>query len=162
MLFLLLLIIFLIIIFILLLLLCVDRWSTCRSKVDEPIRENCGMPQTVWPKVLAPLTSEQRHISDDFMKYWHEVLPKKYSVIDKFNHNYPVRASEEPFARTLEIGAGIGEHLHYEQLSPDQERGYHALELRENMAQRIRERFPNINVVTGDCQKRLDFDDGYF
>src|SRR6266566_3659179 len=120
------------------------------------------MPQTVWPKVLAPLTSEQRRISDDFMKYWHEVLPKKYSVIDKFNHNYPVRASEEPFARTLEIGAGIGEHLHYEQLSPDQERGYHALELRENMAQRIRERFPNINVVTGDCQKRLDFDDGYF
>ena len=30
------------------------------------------------------------------------------------------------------------------------------------MSRRIRQRFPQINVVTGDCQARLDFPDGYF
>ena len=54
---------------------------------------------TIWPKNLAPLSEEQRRISDDFMKYWHEVLPKKYSVIDKFNHSYAVRASAGAFSR---------------------------------------------------------------
>jgi SAM-dependent methyltransferase len=120
------------------------------------------MSATAWPKVLPPLTEEQRRISDDFMKYWHEVLPKKYSMIDKFNHSYPVRATDGTFRRTLEIGAGIGEHLEYEQLTPLQEREYYALELRENMSQRIRERFPLIQTVTGDCQQRLDFPDDFF
>ena len=118
---------------------------------------------TIWPKNLGRVSEEQRRISDDFMKYWHEVLPKKYSVIDKFNHSYPVRASAGAFSRgTLEIGAGIGEHLQYEQLTPEQEQGYYALELRENMSRCIRERFARVQVVTGDCQKRLDFEDGYF
>ena len=120
------------------------------------------MSVTTWPKVLPPLTEEQRRISDDFMKYWHEVLPQKYSVIDKFNHSYPVRTSSGTFRRTLEIGAGIGEHLEYERLTPLQEREYYALELRETMSRRIGQRFPRIQVVTGDCQQRLDFPDGFF
>jgi SAM-dependent methyltransferase len=120
------------------------------------------MSVTTWPKVLPPLTEEQRRISDDFMKYWHEVLPQKYSVIDKFNHSYPVRTSSGTFQRTLEIGAGIGEHLEYERLTAIQEREYYALEIRETMSRRIRERFPRIQVVTGDCQERLDFPDGFF
>jgi ubiquinone/menaquinone biosynthesis C-methylase UbiE len=120
------------------------------------------MSRTDWPKTLAPLSAEQRRISDDFMKYWHEVLPKKYSLIDKFNHSYPIRTSAGTFLRTLEIGAGIGEHLQYERLTPEQERGYHALELRENMSRCIRDRFPRVRVVTGDCQERLGFADGYF
>jgi SAM-dependent methyltransferase len=118
--------------------------------------------RATWPKVVPPLTEEQRRISDDFMKYWHEVLPQRYSVIDRFNHTYPVKASRGDFTRTLEIGAGLGEHLEYERLTPEQEHNYYALELRENMSRRIRERFPRINVVTGDCQRRLDFPDGYF
>lgn len=120
------------------------------------------MPGTVWPKVLPPITTEQRRISDDFVKYWHEVLPHKYSAVDRFNHCYPVRATTSDFRRTLEIGAGIGEHLHYEHLTAAQESEYYALELRENMSQRIKERFPRINVVIGDCQERLNFPDGYF
>src|SRR5690349_20198224 len=42
-----------------------------------------------WPKTFPPLTEEQKRISDDFMKAWHEVLPQKYGVIEKFNHGYP-------------------------------------------------------------------------
>ena len=37
-----------------------------------------------WPKVLPPLNDEQRRISDDFMKHWHEVLPRRYGILDDF------------------------------------------------------------------------------
>jgi SAM-dependent methyltransferase len=116
---------------------------------------------TTWPKVLPPVTPEQKAIFDDFMKTWHEVLPNRYGVIDRFNHSFPVHHSK-PFHRTLEIGAGLGEHLNYEHLSDGQEHDYYALELRENMAERIRSEHPRINAIVGDCQQRLEFDDGYF
>ena len=80
------------------------------------------MATTKWPKVLPPLDEERKRISDDFMKYWHEVLPRKYGIIDRFNHSYCVRRAPRDFRRTLEIGAGIGEHLDYENLTPEQER----------------------------------------
>jgi ubiquinone/menaquinone biosynthesis C-methylase UbiE len=119
------------------------------------------MTQTVWPKVFAPLTPEQVAISDDFMKHWHEVLPKKYGIVDEFNHNYPVK-HVRPFKRTLEIGAGIGEHLKYETLSSDQAANYVAVDIRENMAAEIRRQFPQVQAITGDCQARLPFEDGHF
>jgi SAM-dependent methyltransferase len=115
-----------------------------------------------WPKVLPKLSPEQERISDDFLRYWHEVLPKRYALAEGFNHNYPVRHAPKQFSRTLEIGAGLGEHLSYERLTPDQNAQYVALELRQNMASRIRERFPGIQVYVGDCQARLDFEDGHF
>jgi SAM-dependent methyltransferase len=115
-----------------------------------------------WPKVLPSLTPEQKRISDDFMHYWHEVLPKRYSIVDGFNHKYPVRYAPQKFSRTLEIGAGLGEHVLYERLTPGQKSQYVALELRQNMAERIKDRFPEIQTSVGDCQARLDFEDGYF
>ena len=104
------------------------------------------MSTTHWPKTIPPLNPEQKRISDDFMKYWHEVLPKKYGVVDDFNHGYSVRNAPESFRTTLEIGAGLGEHLAYEKLTPEQEAGYVALELRENMAAEIRRRFPRVQA----------------
>lgn len=115
-----------------------------------------------WPKVLPPLTDEQRRISDDFMKLWHEVLPKKFGIIEKFNHSFPVKYSRPDFKTTLEIGAGLGEHLHYEKLTPEQEEHYYANEFRPNMAAEIQKAFPRVHVVVDDCQQRLDFADGYF
>ena len=115
-----------------------------------------------WPKVLPPLTAEQEVISNDFMHHWHEVLPKRFGVIEKFNHSYAVTHSPRGFARTLEIGAGRGEHLLYERLTPQQRSEYYSLELRPNMCQAIQERFPDIHVIQGDCQERLDFPDGFF
>jgi ubiquinone/menaquinone biosynthesis C-methylase UbiE len=120
------------------------------------------MRTAVWPKIIPSLTPEQKAISDDFMHYWHEVLPKQYGLVDDFNHRYPVKHAPRDFQRTLEIGAGLGTHLQYEKLSAGQERNYVALELRENMAVKIRERFPRVQVVVGDCQARLDFPDGHF
>ena len=115
-----------------------------------------------WPKVIPPLTEEQRAISDDFMKLWHEVLPKRYALIESFNHGYPVKNAPSAFTRTLEIGAGLAEHLSYERLTDDQRRNYYALELRENMAQIIRKRHPDVQTIVADCQTRLPFADGFF
>lgn len=116
---------------------------------------------TKWPKLLPPLTIEQIAIKDDFMKYWHEVLPKKYGLIEKFNHGFP--ASYLPAAegkiKTLEIGAGLGEYLNYEDLSRQE---YHALELRPEMAEVIRGKFSDVKVLTADCQQRLPFADASF
>lgn len=121
-------------------------------------------PPTKWPKILPPLTREQQRISDDFMQRWHEELAgqRRYGLIESFNHRFPVRHSPADFLTTLEIGAGLGEHLQYEKLTPAQEENYHANEFRENMAAEIRRKYPRIQTVVGDCQQRLDFADGYF
>jgi Methyltransferase domain len=115
-----------------------------------------------WPKSFPPLTMEQQRISDDFMKHWHEVLPQRFGLVERFNHGYPVRHAPASFLRTLEIGAGLGEHLHHEKLTPIQEENYYALEIRENMIRQISERFPRVHAISGDCQQRLDFPDGHF
>jgi SAM-dependent methyltransferase len=115
-----------------------------------------------WPKALPPLTTEQRRINDEFLKLWHEVLPRRFGIVERFNQLFPVRNSPEGFSTTLEIGAGLGEHLRHERLTPEQEEGYHALELRDTMAQEIRSSFPRVHTIVGDCQRRLDFPDGYF
>jgi len=115
-----------------------------------------------WPKTLPPLTPDQKRISDDFLKKWHEVLPHRYGLIENFNHKFPVRWSRPGFRSTLEIGAGLGEHISYEKLTDEQRANYYALELRENMAAEIRRAFPSIKTLVGDCQARLDFEDGAF
>jgi SAM-dependent methyltransferase len=117
---------------------------------------------TKWPKVLAPLSPEEQAIHDDFMKRWHEVLPSRYGMVERFNHSFPVRHSTPGFRATIEIGAGLGEHLSHEHLSPEQERDYVALEMRENMAARLSATHPNVQTVVGDCQERLPFEDGSF
>jgi SAM-dependent methyltransferase len=108
------------------------------------------------------MTSEQKRISDEFMKLWHQELPHKFGIVDRFNHGFPVKNSRPGFRTSVEIGAGLGEHIHYEKLTPEQEENYYAVELRENMAAEIRRRFPNVKAITGDCQARLGFADGFF
>lgn len=120
------------------------------------------MTRPTWPKIFPPLTADQERIRDDFMKTWHEILPRRYGAIDRFNHRYCVKNRPRHFRSTLEIGAGLGEHLNYEELTLEQEANYHALELRPNMSVEIRRRFPRIKTITGDCQKRMPFADDQF
>jgi SAM-dependent methyltransferase len=113
-----------------------------------------------WPKAVRPLSKEQQLISDDFMKLWHEHLPGHYSFVEKFNQTYALRHLPSGSRwRTLELGAGIGAHLAFEPLDRQE---YHCIELRENMAEEIRRRFPSAITVTGDCQRRIPYDDEYF
>jgi SAM-dependent methyltransferase len=121
-----------------------------------------GARASKWPKTFPPLTAEQEAIRDDFMRHWHEVLPRRFGVVERFNHGDVVKHAPAGFARTLEVGAGLGEHLEYERLDPSQRASYVALELRENMASEIARRHPGVQTCVGDCQKRLDFPDGHF
>ena len=117
-----------------------------------------------WPKRFPPLTQAQQAISNDFMQHWHEILSsrRQFGLIEKFNHRYVVKNAPIDFLTTLEIGAGLGEHLYYEHLSEHQKQQYVALEIRENMAAKIKESFPEIETIVGDCQKELPFIGGYF
>ena len=119
--------------------------------------------QPKWPKKFPPLTEEQKNISDDFVAHWHTVLPSRYSIIDEFNHNYPVQHASPGFVNTLEIGAGLGEHLRYEKLTTEQRSNYLCLDLRDNMVEMIRQSFPDVQAIVHDCQKPLTtFSDGFF
>lgn len=122
------------------------------------------MPPTSWPKILPALTPAQQQRSDEFMHRWHEELARRprYGLIERFNHCFPVRHSPADFVTTLEIGAGLGEHLAHEKLTPAQEQNYYCNELRENMAEAIRRRWPRVQTVVADCQQPLPFADGFF
>ncbi len=115
-----------------------------------------------WPKKLPELSEEQKRIREAFMTLWHEILPSRYGVIERFNHGYPTsRRSNAPRGRpqVLEIGAGLGEHMAWEDLSGQD---YTAFELRPDMAKTIRTRFADSRVVVGDCQAGLPFPNGAF
>jgi SAM-dependent methyltransferase len=133
--------------------------STTGSKADVEISAP-ALPRYKWPKIAPALSPEQQALSDDFVKYWHEVLPRRYGEIENFNHTYPLRhLPNQKRWRTLELGAGIGAHLEFEPLDRQE---YHCIELRSGMADEIRRRFPAAITVTGDCQKTIPFNNDYF
>ena len=114
-----------------------------------------------WPKQVEPLTPEQQKISDDFMRLWCQTIPK-YRAIESFNHGWVVEHAPKTFHRTLEIGAGLGEHLRYEWLTHGQMRNYFAMETRAELGVGIKERFPGVEVLIHDCQVPTGIPDGYF
>jgi SAM-dependent methyltransferase len=119
-----------------------------------------GQPRGVWPKTLPSLTPEQQRIRDDFVGIWLDALPQRYELIEHFNHRYPQRhLNTTQIYRTLDIGAGRGEHLEYEELNHQE---YTALELRQELAVKIQTKFPDVKTCVGDIQQRLDYTDGYF
>jgi SAM-dependent methyltransferase len=67
--------------------------------------------------------------------------------------------TSRPGLRTLDIGAGMGEHLDFEDVKDQR---YVALELRPEMAQVIEERYPYVSTVIGDAEDRLPFEDASF
>jgi SAM-dependent methyltransferase len=125
--------------------------SGARTRVVDP--RGTG----IWPKETPELTDEQREIRTAFMARWLEVLPTRYGMIERFNHTYA--AAAEPNGRTLEIGAGVGEHLRYEDLTRQE---YHAVELRAELAKELQEHFPEVTALVADCQQTLPFADGFF
>ena len=113
---------------------------------------------TKWPKPFPELTPEQEAIREDFMKHFHEIYSDSFGAVARFNHGYPLRTAG-PGTRTLEIGAGLGEHLEFEDLSGQQ---YVALELRQEMAEEIEREHPGARAIVGDAEQRLPFDDDSF
>jgi SAM-dependent methyltransferase len=111
-----------------------------------------------WPKPLPVFTDEEQRVRDAFMARWLEYLPRRGGFVERFNHGYPLRDGTRA-GRTLEIGAGLGEHLRYENLEHQQ---YVAVELREDLAERLAAGFPTVETLVADCQEQLPFEDGFF
>jgi len=59
----------------------------------------------------------------------------------------------------LEVGAGLGGHIAYENLENQQ---YSVIELRDNMAEILERKFPTVKTYVGDIQKRTEFSDRQF
>jgi SAM-dependent methyltransferase len=124
--------------------------------------------ETEWPKRFPEFTDIQQTVRDEWMKYWHEISPNRYGIIEMFNQKYPLRhwnnyhnsdSAHRERCTTLEVGAGLGEHIRYEDLT---RQDYFAVELRENMAAVIREKFPTVNACVGDIQSKTPFEDAQF
>lgn len=73
---------------------------------------NSSFNSNRWPKRLPALTEEQERICEDFQKAWLEALVDRYTLVEKFNHTYPLRTLTPGIRRTLEIGAGRGRVFH--------------------------------------------------
>lgn len=112
---------------------------------------------TTWPKPPADLTAEQQRIQDDWMYHYHESRPDAQRRIVRFNHGYAARSSRP--GRAIDIGAGLGEHLRYEDLSLQE---FHAVDVREEMVAAIRRDYPMATAVVADCQQRLPYEDASF
>jgi SAM-dependent methyltransferase len=93
------------------------------------------------------------------MGHWLGVLPQRYAAIEIINHRLALRGPWLPMTDTLEIGAGLGAHIQYENLSRQR---YTALELRSDLADRIRTAYPGVQVIVGDIQLRTAFADASF
>src|SRR5258708_13315907 len=101
-----------------------------------------NLPRFQWPKAVPVLDAEQRRISDDFMRHWHDILPNKYGAIERFNHGYPLRfLPEQERFKPLEIGAGTGTHLAFQNLN---RQDYTCVDLRQNMAHATQYRFLHV------------------
>lgn len=114
-----------------------------------------------WPKKVPQLTNEQQEAKEEWMKYWHELLPTKYGAIENFNHGYVAKFANnlKSKIKTLEFGAGLGEHLKWEKTDFQD---YYILEYREDWCKTISSLHPNQKVIHGDIQKKLSFSDEYF
>jgi hypothetical protein len=51
-----------------------------------------------WPKHIPELSETEQKTREDWMKYWHEKLPAKYGIVEKFNHLYPVNQHNSSYA----------------------------------------------------------------
>lgn len=121
-------------------------------------RQNLGAFR-VWPKVPPTLSAAQLEARERYMKLWHEQLPNKYGIIEKFNHGFPARLPLPPGAKTLEVGAGLGSHTKHEDLSKQE---YHCLEFRADFCKEIEKLLPASQVHCGSIEERQPWPDATF
>ena len=130
--------------------------------MKDSVTNKSQLRHATWPKQVPALTAEQARVSDDWMQYFHEVNRDRFSAVVDFNHRYVLEHSPVPFVSTLDVGAGLGEHLAREKLSAEQLKEYVALEFRPAMAAEIQRNWPTVQVSGADCQQPLPFADNRF
>lgn len=94
------------------------------------------------------------------MLAWHKLLPAKYGIVERFNHGALSRLPPgRKHWRTLEIGAGIGGHLPFEDLARQE---YHVLEMRDEFCERLSQQPGIAGVHCADVEQPTPFDAGSF
>lgn len=112
-----------------------------------------------WPKRPPSLTPEQQRAREAFMAVWHQELPSRYAAVERFNHGFVSSLPIAAGAKTLEIGAGLGAHSRFEDLT---RQDYYCLEYREEFCKELKKRFPSDKVRCGDIEQRQPWPDGCF
>jgi SAM-dependent methyltransferase len=112
-----------------------------------------------WPKKPPELSQEQQRARTQFLRLWEKQVASKYSLIEKFNQGYPAKLRVPAGAKTLEVGAGIGCHLPFEDL---RNQDYHVLEMSDDYCDVLRTKLPRDRVVRGNIEERQPFEPGYF
>jgi len=118
-----------------------------------------GRSNFTWPKQVPELSTSQLKAREEYMLLWHQQLEEKYAIVEKFNHGYVASLPIRPGAKTLEIGAGIGGHLKYEDLS---RQDYHCMEFREEFCAELRKKIDPTKVFCGDIEERQPWNDSTF
>jgi SAM-dependent methyltransferase len=140
-------------------LLSLGMRGDCQSRT-KPMTVPMTFERFKWPKVLPELTPQQRAIADDFYEFWLTVYPQGYNAVKQFSDRYPLRhLPDRRHWRTLDIGAGLGGHIPFEQMD---RQDYHCLELRDTLVAELRRNYPSITAVLGDCQQHIPYADAYF
>jgi ubiquinone/menaquinone biosynthesis C-methylase UbiE len=93
------------------------------------------------------------------MLLWHQTLPRKYALIERFNHGWVAGLPLKPGGKTLEIGAGLGAHMEFEDLAAQD---YFCQEMREEFCEHLRRRILADRVAGGDIQQRQAWPDAAF
>ncbi len=110
-----------------------------------------------WPKTIPQLSQEQLVAREKWMKLWHELLPNKYGMVENFNHGFPAKLFQPQSGRkprTLEVGAGLGEHVKWEDTSAQE---YSMLEYRQEWTEQLKSKYPQYHCFQGDIQSELPF-----
>lgn len=134
------------------------RQRSLRLLVNGAKADTDGRAAPAWPKRLPDLTPEQERIREDFYQVWMHRIPRRYKLVNWFDHAYPARR-RRPGERTLEIGAGLGSQIAHEGL---EDQAYVATDVRESMLEQLSERFPRAEAVVADAQADLPFEDDSF
>lgn len=116
--------------------------------------------QSKWPKIPVILSPAHQVAREKYMSLWLNKLDSgTYKYFDRQNHENVSKLPIRPGCRTLEIGAGIGTHLKYEDLK---KQNYHCLELRTDFCEVLKTIIPAEQVQQGDIQSRQVWPDQYF
>jgi SAM-dependent methyltransferase len=114
---------------------------------------------SLWPKRPPALSAEQERAREAFMAAWHQVLPRRYAGIERFNHGSVAKLPIKDGSVTLEVGAGLGAHSKFEDLT---RQDYYCLEYRQEFCKELEKLFPPSRVTWGDIEQRQQWEDGFF
>ncbi len=113
-----------------------------------------------WPKKRSILTNEQQEIFNDWYKFWlsESGMPGKFSIIDRWGHKF-VAKKFIPHSKVLEIGAGTGSHLKFENTNL---LDYFAMDLTKDLLNQLATKYPDTHIIERDVQQTYSFPDSYF